>query len=300
MAPSGFQKSTIVRLRAPGARALFAASEVLAPGWAAARALGLWFRVPPAPRASDLPPGGLPFEVDSQGHTVRGSSWGEGPVVYLVHGWGGRGSQLAAFVGPLVQAGHRVVMFDAPSHGSSDPGPSGPGRSHAVEFGHALDSVAARFGPARAVIAHSMGAMPTVLAIRDGWLGAERLVFLAPMAQLATHFDDFQRQLGFGRRTRSHLDRATARLVGLDVAEFDVARVAASIEPLPTLIIHDAQDRQTSHRDSVALAAGLADARLVTTTGLGHRRLLHDDGVIGEAVRFVLDKERQREPASAA
>ena len=42
-----------------------------------------------------------PFEVESLGAAVRGHVWGEGPVVYLVHGWGGRGSQLASFVEPL-------------------------------------------------------------------------------------------------------------------------------------------------------------------------------------------------------
>ncbi len=39
------------------------------------------------------------------------------------------------------------MAFDAPSHGRSDPGPSGAGKGHAVEFGRALDAVAAEFGP---------------------------------------------------------------------------------------------------------------------------------------------------------
>ena len=38
-----------------------------------------------------LPGGGEAFEVESLGAAVRGHVWGAGPVVYLVHGWGGRG-----------------------------------------------------------------------------------------------------------------------------------------------------------------------------------------------------------------
>src|SRR5678816_1021873 len=45
--------------------------------------------------------------------------WGVGPTVLLVHGWEGRGSQLGAFVEPLVAAGMSVVAFDAPGHGDS-------------------------------------------------------------------------------------------------------------------------------------------------------------------------------------
>src|SRR5262245_48112387 len=33
---------------------------------------------------------------------INTASWGSGPAVLLVHGWGGRGTQLGAFVQPLV------------------------------------------------------------------------------------------------------------------------------------------------------------------------------------------------------
>src|SRR5262249_35923574 len=49
--------------------------------------------------------------------------WGSGPTVLLVHGWGGRGAQLGAFVEPLVTRGFSVVTFDAPGHGASGSGP---------------------------------------------------------------------------------------------------------------------------------------------------------------------------------
>ena len=72
--------------------------------------------------------------------------------------------QFGAMVAPLVEAGHRVVMFDAPAHGDSDHGPAGPGRTNGVEFAKALDAVFCRFGPAEAVVAHSMGTISTYLA----------------------------------------------------------------------------------------------------------------------------------------
>ena len=270
----------------------FRAADLVAPRHAARSAHRLWFRLPPTMEPLPLPAGGEPFEVTAQGAQVRGHVFGAGPTVYLVHGWGGRGSQLAAFVEPLVAAGHRVVLFDLPAHGDSEPGPAGPGRTHGVEMGKALDAVFARFGPAEAVIAHSFGTLATYLALRFGWLGTKRLVLIAPLVDAASLFDQFQATLGFGRRTRVAFDRQVEAFVGLGVEEFDVVRQASRLDPVPTLVVHDRGDRQTPYAGSERLAAALPDARLVTTDGLGHRRILRDPAVVAEVVAFVRSRDR--------
>jgi pimeloyl-ACP methyl ester carboxylesterase len=252
----------------------------------------LWFTVPPLLPATPLPAGGEAFEVESSGSVVRGHAWGTGPAVYLVHGWGGRGSQLAAYVEPLVAAGFRVVMFDAPAHGDSEAGPAGPGRTHGVEFGRALDAAFARFGPAEAVIAHSLGTVSTYLTLRYGWLSTRRLVLLAPMVSAAPLFDQFQRALGFGSRTRRAFDRLVDEFVGIPVEEFDAVYQAAQVDPVPTLVVHDRGDRQTPYADAVRLVGSLPDARLVTTDGLGHRRILKDAAVVREVLTFLREEEQ--------
>lgn len=248
----------------------------------------LWFALPAGPAPVAVPGGATAFTVESMGHTIRGLTWGEGPVVYAMHGWGGRGDQFAAFVSPLVAAGYRVVAFDALSHGASDDGPSGPGRAHGVEFGRALDNVVARFGPAHAVIAHSMGSISALLALRDGWVAAERLVMIAPMCGLTAHFDRFEAAVGFGRRIRRHLYASTEALTGVAVENFALERVAADLRPLPpTLVVHDQGDRETAHDESARFVATLPDARLISTEGLGHRRILHDSGVVAAALAHL-------------
>jgi len=276
-------KSTNVRLL----RGYFASSELVAPALAARVAARMWFTLPPEARGARLPDGGSPFDVESQGAIVRGRVWGHGPVVYLVHGWGGRGSQLAGFVEPLVKRGHRVVLFDAPSHGDSDPGPSGPRSANGVEFGKALDAVGARFGPARTVVAHSMGAVSGMLTLKYGWLSTERLVLLAPMSSYSTQFDAFARFLGIGPRTRRRVDAHVARRVGVPTEEFDLAVLAEQVGPIPTLVVHDRTDRQTSHDESVELVHGLPEASMITTHGLGHQRLLRDPQVLEGVASFV-------------
>lgn len=288
MTVSSFQKSTIVRIKKTEQRAFFRTAEVVAPRWGARVARDLWFTVPPAQAAAPLPPGGEPFTADAHGSAVRGHVWGAGPVVYLVHGWGGRGAQLSAYVEPLVAAGHRVVLFDGPSHGDSDAGRHGPTRTHGVELGQALDAVFVRFGPAHTVIAHSLGTIATYLTLRFGWLSTERLVLIAPMVEAASLFDFFQSALGFGPRTRRAFDNQVLDFVGIPVDGFDARVQAAHVDVVPTLVVHDRKDPQTPYADAVALVESLPDAHLVTTTGLGHRRILRDPAVVERVLRFVL------------
>ena len=123
-----------LRMMRAGAAALRIANgvgEVVAPGWTARAAARRWFQIPDPPAArhesgQSGPAGGSTFETSSLGHAIRGTSWGDGPVVYLVHGWAGSTEQMVGLVEPLLMRNCRVVVFDAPSHGRSDPGPSGP------------------------------------------------------------------------------------------------------------------------------------------------------------------------------
>src|SRR5262245_33403196 len=103
-------------------RLLFRAVQVVSPNSAARLAERLFF----TPHGSRLTPTmravldrAQPFQVEVEGQRIVGWSWGEGPAVYLVHGWGSRGGRLSAYVQPLVDAGFRVVAFDALAHGDS-------------------------------------------------------------------------------------------------------------------------------------------------------------------------------------
>jgi hypothetical protein len=56
---------------------------------------------------------------------------------------------------------------------------------------------------------------------------------------------------------------------------------------VPTLVIHDRDDRVTTALRSIELAERFPNVRLVLTAGLGHNRLLADPGVVAEVADFV-------------
>jgi pimeloyl-ACP methyl ester carboxylesterase len=277
----------------------FRVAEPVTPGVAAHVAERLWFRLGPArptPSAVLTTPTpvrellGSAFEVGLRSRAVRGWTWGDGPVVYLVHGWGGSLEQLTPLVAPLLDRGMQVVAFDGLSHGRSDPGVHGAGSSDAVELGRSLDAVAARFGPARAVVAHSMGALSALLAIRDGWLAAERLVLIAPPSGIPDLLVRLRSELGLGERTTRRLVERIHLRTGYAPDELDLARIATALERHERpelLVVHDLLDREVPHAPSARLVHSWPGAQLLSTAGLGHRRVLADAAVGGAVARFV-------------
>jgi len=210
--------------------------------------------------------------------------------VYLVHGWGGCRAHLGVFIKPLVEAGHRVIAFDLPSHNDSDPGYVAPGRTTIVECAEAVRAIVREHGPARAIVAHSLGAKATALAVSRG-APAERLVFLAPMGDFSHYLDLFAEHHGFGSRIRAGLHRRLDRRLGIPLFDTDICRVAANISnPTPLLVVHDPDDPDSPYAASQKIIDVWPGASLVTTRGLGrlaHYRILRHRPAIQAGVDFV-------------
>ncbi|MCB2174252.1 MAG: alpha/beta hydrolase [Actinomycetales bacterium] len=269
-------------------RAHLAVLQAVAPAAADRRALDLWCTLPPgAQRRRDLRPG--PGDVvrlpAPRGGDVVAEAWGTGPVVLMVHGWGGWRGQLGAFVSPLVDAGYRVVALDAPSHGDAAPGVLGPGRGMLPEIVDALEVAHDAFGPVAGVVAHSLGCTATGLALR-GRLSAERVALVAPSSGIGALLAQFSRMFGLSERTVAHLRAALEEIVAEPVDGLDP--VALGDGPVPdTLVVHDRADREVPYAVGVAVAEAWSDAPLVTTDGLGHHRVLADPGVVAAVVAHV-------------
>lgn len=266
--------------------------ERFAPAIGARWATELWCTVPDVDLSTKMPPGlpdSTPVEASWDGHRLAGQSWGSGPLVYLVHGWGGCRAHMAVFVKPLVAAGYRVIAFDLPSHNDSEPGALAPGRSTIVECAEAVRAVIAEHGPAHAVIGHSLGAKAAALAVARG-AAAGKLVFLAPMGEFSWYLDVFAERHNFGRRIRDRLHRRLDKRIGMPLLDTDIARLAVHAGDRPLLVIHDPDDPDALYSESEEIVQVWPDARLETTKGLGrlaHYRILRHRPAIVAGVEFI-------------
>ncbi len=267
-------------------RAVRAAFEMLdrgAPGLAARLAQRMFFTPPRtrrSPRIEALLATARRRDVDADGTRIAAWAWGEGPTVYLVHGWAGLGGQLGAFVRPLVEQGFQVVTFDGPAHGRS----SGR-RASIVHFARALSAVGKVFGPGHGLIAHSLGGPAAAFAMSRGF-PVERAVFVAPPADPGDWSMQFARRLGLSPRVMAAMRVRSERWLGVSWGDVSLTGLAVG-QSAPLLVIHDQDDRDVPLRHGAAVAASWPGARLVETTGLGHNRILRDAGVVAQAVSFI-------------
>ncbi|HEY6065498.1 MAG TPA: alpha/beta fold hydrolase [Thermoanaerobaculia bacterium] len=278
-------KSTSVRFAA--VRGILAGLTRVSPATAASLATVL-FRTPPGRRRSDLNSSlfdsGRRVDLTLDGRRLAVWRWGEGPPVLLAHGWGSRGARLGDFVEPVTRAGFSVLAFDAPGHGAS-----GGRLSSLPQFIAAIRAIGERFGPLHAVVAHSMGGAATTLAMARG-LAVKRAVFLAPSSDPASYSERFASVLGLSADVISRMKRGLERRFGFLWKDFDVLAAAKTLSA-PLLVIHDREDFDVPWSDGESIVAAWPGARLVTTNGLGHRRIVHDPAVVERAVAFVAEAE---------
>lgn len=275
---------------------------VVAPRRAGAEAFALWCTLPGGTgrRKDARPYAGEVVELTApRGGRVVAESWGDGPVVYLVHGWGGWRGQLGAFVAPLVDAGYRVVAFDAPGHGDSGPSVLGPRRGTLVEVMEALEVVGAHFGDSAAVVAHSMGTTAASKVLSAGPLRTERLVLIAPNHDFAEILGDFDRTLRLSARVQSLLRTALEDFVGHALSDFDLAPLGAGGQLPQTLVVHDRRDKETPFAVGHRVAEAWPTATLVATDGLGHQRILRDESTIALIVRDIAARPSTLSPSGA-
>ncbi|HEX7833294.1 MAG TPA: alpha/beta fold hydrolase [Thermoanaerobaculia bacterium] len=276
-------------LRMRAVRGVFRTLSAVSPAIAARAASRVWFTPPrpPVPQhARDLLATGERRDFVVHGRRVASWSWGSGPIVVFVHGWGGSAAQVQSFLEPLLKSGHRVITFDAPAHGASGASRFGKRQSTFFDFADAMIEITRDAGELAGVIAHSGGCTAVAWAIRSGWR-VPAAVFVAPMGSPLAYRAIFQSALGVSDDVMNRFASRTEERLQFKWEELEVPGVA-DVAPTPRLlVVHDREDRETSWQEGAAVVDAWPNARLMTTTGLGHRRVLRDAKVVEEVVTFL-------------
>ncbi|MFH1842081.1 MAG: alpha/beta fold hydrolase [bacterium] len=224
----------------------------------------------------------VPFRLEVAGRRLAAWSWGDGPTVLLLHGWSGRGSQLGGFVAPLLAAGFSVVTYDNVAHGDS------PGRwTNLLEFRRVLLETTHKLFGLHAIVAHSLGCFAAALAMQQQ-LPVSQLVFLSPPAELAFLSRQFCAGCGFTPEVHDRMCRQFEQQFDLRWADFHVDRFVRN-QHRPLLVVHDVDDQQVPLAHGARVAAAWPAAQLLTTTDLGHHRIVSDAVVIQRIVSFLAD-----------
>ena len=233
--------------------------------------------------------------LDYRGRSIATWRWGprDAPAVLLAHGWGGHAAQMRGFVARLLAGGYRVIAYDQPAHGLSEGKLTG-----LPDFAGALAAVAAYHGKVQHVIGHSLGGVATAIALSRG-LPLQSAVLISPPSDLVGYSRQFARWYWMPEALRRAMQASIEERFGLRWFELEIPRLAPRLRT-PALVIHDRGDSIVPWAQGAALARAWPGARLLSTEGLGHGRILESEMVLRAAADFIAGKSEVANLAAPA
>jgi pimeloyl-ACP methyl ester carboxylesterase len=211
-------------------------------------------------------------------------AWGQGPVVVLVHGWGGYAAQLAPLAINLAAQGFRVVTPNVTGHGASP-----KYRTSWACFFRDLAELEKKLGQQiHAYVGHSVGGLAMMAARQISGIRASRYVCICSPSHPNKGIEILNARIAPSTRG---LDRYKAFVAqqfgGASWAQLEAGACYADAG-FETLLICDVEDRFVSHKEADAIQAAHPRVQVHKVRGYGHVRILIStelSSIVGDFLR---------------
>jgi len=213
-------------------------------------------------------------------------SWGEGPLVILVHGWGSCGAHMGVLATMLASKGFQSVAIDITGHGDST-----GRRINFRDFYQDIGTLV-RFldQDVYACVGHSAGGLCMMAARELENLSAKKYVCISAPQKPYPPINLIRKKLGVSdaviKRYKNFLaDQFNCRWGDI------TRRVYSSDSESQLLLIYDKSDRFVDHMDGDEIKAYWPSATLVKTWGIKHSQQIRSPVIQEKVVEFLVDGE---------
>jgi pimeloyl-ACP methyl ester carboxylesterase len=110
---------------------------------------------------------------------------------------------------------------------------------------------------------------------------------MATLTEVGTQLDRFSRLLCLGPQIRARLAGEVESHTGVGIEDLALDRLIDPTRLRSILLVHGRDDRFAAYESTARLSRRWPAAELVTTTGLGHARLLADPAVVDRVVNAL-------------
>ena len=202
--------------------------------------------------------------------------------VLIVHGWAGRGTQLFTISDKLLENRYMVISFDGPAHGFSE-----GKRTNMTDFMETVKTLQNKYGPFEAAIGHSFGGM-VLLKSTAHFLKIQKLIVMGTANDVRNIIHDLARKLNLKSAVAENVLKKLAKQFNTNLETMTSAASAKKID-IPTLVVHDSNDKEVPVRCAYQIRQNLRKGTLLITNGLGHQRILKDITVQNRIIEFLKD-----------
>lgn len=227
------------------------------------------------------------IEFDRDGKKVA-LSWGEGPVVLLMHGWESRSTHLAAMAQQLAQQGFQAIALDFTAHGLST------GRTSGFEDmfkdidalqTHVLKNISPNI---HAMVGHSGGGFCMMANRLLNTLHIKNFVVIASPLIPHPAIDGIQKSLKASRGVIKLVKENIASTFNTNWASLENGYIyQPSSKDERLLLVFDHKDKVVNHSDAEVIQQYFKQSEIYKTQDLGHTRMLWDQGVINQVCDFI-------------
>ena len=197
-------------------------------------------------------------------------------LVVLTHGWADNSRSFQQIILSLTQQGYLVAALDHIGHGKST-----GDKAHLLSFIETLELLLEHFHDERvaveAIIGHSMGAYAT-LNLPHHLLENKKLILISsPVHFFNAMFEKIER-FGISRKLTQRLLESISQKYGKQWHQLQLEHHVDKLD-FDVTFIHDRDDRHAPFSE-IETFLQQDKAKLITTEGLGHSRILVDTNVI--------------------
>ncbi|WP_421934798.1 alpha/beta fold hydrolase [Phenylobacterium sp.] len=225
--------------------------------------------MPLRPRDAELLEGADEFRFGPDDSRI---AWavGHGPPVLFVHGWGGRGTQMAGLARAVAADGYRSVFFDAGGHGDS--------RSEPIGFDTFIrdtsDLTTALGEDVHAWVGHSAGGLGMMAARRLLGLEAGRYVCISAPRFPYVPLETLKSSTGVADEVLDQVKPILATQFQTTWEGLEAGEAYVPDPGRPLLLAYDMDDERVRHADADAIADAWPGAEVLKTRTYGHNRIL--------------------------
>jgi len=222
------------------------------------------------------------------GNNKTAWSWGKGPIVIVVHGWGSCGAKMGELALRIAGNGFEAIAIDITGHGYT-PGKRISFKQFCRDIGELASYLEQEI---YACIGHSAGGLCMMEARNPQQLEAKKYICISSPQKPYPALNMIRKKLQVPDSVIKHYQKYLASQFNCCWEEI-TQRVYWGDPNSQLLLLYDTSDSVVSHSDGDEIKACWSSSKLVKTQGISHSRQIHSTEIQNVVIDFLVDDKIQ-------
>ncbi len=224
---------------------------------------------------------GAKRKIKVDGATFYTYTYGNGPLILMLHGWCSNAARWRVYVSRLVCLGYKVMVVDAPGHGTA------PGRFLSIFlYAKGIKAILKTESKWHTVITHSIAGLTAIAAIGNSEkkYHPSKFIMMNTFANATTILEKFSCCLGISEKVVKGSKDKMSKYLDFPIEEFSIRKHYNNIN-VKGLLVYDTKDSVVPRREAEYIIENIKPLQTLKTEGLGHN--LRSNDIVETVVNFM-------------